>query len=188
MRLRLSMHEAEAEHVTALASSRLISLLGVTLSLSTKHHFNPIVMSGIEVAGLVFGVVPVVVETLKSYSFVRNKLHACRHYSQEVEEVVARLTSARTNFNNEVQLLRRCLKCKAQVDDLGDDIDLALEESFKSCITTIERVKRILDKMQAEMAKFDELLEKKAQVDMSIWQHSLVLTHDRVTRSGNYGL
>jgi hypothetical protein len=121
-------------------------------------------MSGIEIAGLVFGVVPILVETLKSYSFVRNKLHTCRNYSHEVEEIAARLTSARTNFNNEVQLLRRCLKFKAQVDDLGDDIDSALEESYGSCIMTVERIKGLLDKMREEMVNFDELLEKKSQV------------------------
>ena len=133
-------------------------------------------MAGIEIAGLVFGVVPIVVETLKSYSFVRNKLHSCRNYSQEVEEIAARLTSAQTNFNNEVQLLRRCLKFKAHVDDLGDDVGLALEESYRSCIMTIERIKGLLDKLQAEMVKFDELLDKKSQVRQSIKEQSLFLT------------
>lgn len=136
-------------------------------------------MSGIEIAGLVFGVVPIVVETLKSYSFVRQKLHTCRNYSHEVEEIAARLTSAQTNFNNEIQLLRRCLKFKAQVNDLGDDVDSALEESYDSCITTIGRIKGLLDKMRAEMVKFDELLEKKSQVEQSIGEQSLFLTYSQ---------
>jgi hypothetical protein len=72
--------------------------------------------------------------------------------------------------------LRRCLKFKAQVDDLGDDIDSALEESYGSCIMTIERIKGLLDKMRAEMVKFDELLEKKSQVKQSIGEQPLFLT------------
>jgi hypothetical protein len=68
------------------------------------------------------------------------------------------------------------LKFKAQVDDLGDDIDSALEESYGSCIMTIERIKGLLDKMRAEMVKFDELLEKKSQVKQSIGEQPLFLT------------
>ncbi|KAH6618476.1 hypothetical protein C7974DRAFT_364368 [Boeremia exigua] len=120
-------------------------------------------MSGVEIAGLVFGIVPIVVETLRSYSFIKDKLHTCRHYSDEVEEVSARLGSSRTNFNNEVQLLRQCLKGKEQTGGLDDDVTAALEESYKSCIKTIDRTKRILDKMKTEMAVFDELLMKKSQ-------------------------
>ena len=145
-------------------------------------------MSGIEIVGLAFGVVPVVVETLKSYSFVWTKLHSCRHYSQEVEGIVSRLTSARTNFNNEVQLLRQCLQPKTQVGDLGDDVDLALEETYKSCITTIERVRGTLHEMQAEMVKFDDLLEQKTQVNESMQKLLFILVSSRVSQSGSCGL
>lgn len=120
-------------------------------------------MSGVEIAGLVFGVVPIVVETLKSYSFLKNKVHTCRHYSEEVEEVAARLSSCQTNFNNEVQLLRRCLKGNAQAEVTEDDVESALEKSYNACIKTIDRTKSILDKLQKEMASFDELLTKKSK-------------------------
>ena len=93
-----------------------------------------------------------------------------------LKKIVARLTNARTNSNNEVQLLRRCLKFKAQVDNLGDDIVSALEESYGSCIMTIDRIKGLLDKMQEEMVKFDELLEKKSQVKHSTKGQPLFLT------------
>ena len=121
-------------------------------------------MSGIEIVGLAFGVVPVVVETLKSYSYLKDKLHTCRHYSDEVEEVAARLAGSRTNFNNEIQLLRRSLKNERQAPKLDDDVEDALQESFRSCIKTIERIKKILGKMDTDMAKLDELFEKKSQV------------------------
>lgn len=121
-------------------------------------------MSGLEIPGLVFGVVPIIFEALKSYSFIKGKLHTCRHYSDEVEEVAARLASSRTNFNNEVQLLRRCLKGKQQIGEIDDDVNGALQESYGSCIKTIDRTQKVLDKMKTEMMKFDELLMKKSQV------------------------
>lgn len=143
-----------------------------------------IIMSGIEIAGLVFGAVPIVVETLKSYSLIRNKLHTCRHYSDEVEEVAAKLTSSRANFNNEVQLLRRCLKETGSTGDLDMEVNDALDESYRSCIQTVDRTKRLLDKMTPDMKKFDAILEKKSQVrtSTSLGAYGLSLgTHQDLT-------
>lgn len=69
-------------------------------------------MSGIEVAGLVFGVIPIIIEILKSYRTTRDRLNAFRKHSQIVNEVQLRYRVAATNFNNDCQLL-----LKAVVDD-----------------------------------------------------------------------
>lgn len=69
-------------------------------------------MSGIEITGLVFGVIPIVVEILKSYRTTRDRLHAFRKHTQVINEVRLRYRVAATNFSNECQLL-----LKAVVDD-----------------------------------------------------------------------
>ncbi|KAF2649715.1 hypothetical protein K491DRAFT_707969 [Lophiostoma macrostomum CBS 122681] len=69
-------------------------------------------MSGIEIAGLVLGIVPVVVEILKSYSATKDRLRSFAGYSQVVHDVQLRLRVAATNFSNNCELL-----LKAAVDD-----------------------------------------------------------------------
>jgi hypothetical protein len=69
-------------------------------------------MSGIEVAGLVFGVIPIIVEVLKAYRATRDRLNAFRKHTQIVNEVQLRYRVAATNFSNDCQLL-----LKAVVDD-----------------------------------------------------------------------
>jgi hypothetical protein len=69
-------------------------------------------MSGIEVAGLVFGVIPIIIEILKSYRTTRDRLNAFRKHTQIVNEVQLRYRVAATNFSNDCQLL-----LKAVVED-----------------------------------------------------------------------
>ncbi|KAJ4358714.1 uncharacterized protein N0V89_003298 [Didymosphaeria variabile] len=62
-------------------------------------------MSGIEVAGLIFGIVPVVVEILKSYNSSKERLKSFTHHVQVVYDVQLRYRVAATNFANDCQLL-----------------------------------------------------------------------------------
>jgi hypothetical protein len=69
-------------------------------------------MSGIEIAGLIFGVVPVVVEILKSYRTAKERLNTFRKYGSVIHDVQLRYRVAATSFSNDCQLLLR-----AVVDD-----------------------------------------------------------------------
>jgi hypothetical protein len=69
-------------------------------------------MSGIEVAGLVFGVIPIIVEILKSYRTARDRLNTFRKHTQIANEVQLRYRVAATNFSNDCQLL-----LKGVIDD-----------------------------------------------------------------------
>lgn len=81
---------------------------------SSCYSSNPLhkAMSGIEVAGLVVGVIPIVIEILKSYRMTRDRLKAFRNRTQIANEVQLRYRIAATNFSNDCQLL-----LKGVVDD-----------------------------------------------------------------------
>lgn len=66
-------------------------------------------MSGIELAGLVFGIVPIVVEILKSFSVAKGRLRSVAQHAQVVYNVQLRYRVAATNFGNDCQLLLRSI-------------------------------------------------------------------------------
>ncbi|EAT77221.1 hypothetical protein HBI56_179850 [Parastagonospora nodorum] len=66
-------------------------------------------MSGIEVASLVLGIVPVVVEVLKSYRSARDRFNTFRHYSDVVDGVRLSYATAAASFKNDCQLLLQCV-------------------------------------------------------------------------------
>ncbi|KAF2993687.1 hypothetical protein E8E13_001644 [Curvularia kusanoi] len=113
-----------------------------------------------EAAGLAFGVIPVAVGILNSYKVVRHTLHSCRHFADEIEEIDARLKSARAYFNNEVQLLRRLAKGTPQVKSFGGDVDSALKASYESCLTTLNRTGKLLDEIQKELLAFESQVSR----------------------------
>jgi hypothetical protein len=66
-------------------------------------------MSGIEIAGLVFGVVPIVVEILKSYRTAKERLNTFRKYGRVIHDVQLRYRVAATSFSNDCQLLLKAV-------------------------------------------------------------------------------
>lgn len=69
-------------------------------------------MSGIEIAGLVLGIVPIVVEILKSYRTTKECLGTFRRYGEVIQDVQLRYSVAAASFTNDCQLL-----LKTVVDD-----------------------------------------------------------------------
>lgn len=62
-------------------------------------------MSGVEIAGLFFGVLPVVIEAVKHYRAVCQTFHTFRHYSREAKKIQKRLRVCQQVFMNECRLL-----------------------------------------------------------------------------------
>jgi hypothetical protein len=62
-------------------------------------------MSGVEVVGLVFGVLPILIETIKAYATVADGLHTFRHYSKETKNIALKLTVQHGIFLNHCRLL-----------------------------------------------------------------------------------
>jgi hypothetical protein len=135
-------------------------------------------MSGIEVAGLVFGVLPVLIEVVKSYSTVCSGLRTFRHYSREVKSVFRRLDVHQCIFLNECRLLLRLIEDEQEVEamlrdkadrrwaskELNDRLNAVLGSNFQPCQNIIEETKDIIDELRQELMKFDILKNQKEKV------------------------
>lgn len=143
------------------------------------HLLNfPHPMSGIEVAGLAFGVLPILVEVVKSYKDVSKKIHTLRHHSKAVKSVSEQLKVQNGIFLNEIRLLLRCIeseeKVEAMLNDAADQrwgskhlnekLRMVLHDSFEVCRSVIEEVQDAISLMREEMSKFDPLLGQKGKV------------------------
>ena len=130
-------------------------------------------MSGIEVAGLVFGVIPIVVEILKSYGATRDRLKTFLRHAQVVNDVQLRFRVAATNFRNDCHLLLKTVvddtrQLSEMVKDPTHDgwQDPALEGRFRSfldrdyelCEEIMVKIRDTLRKTQAKLVKFNRSL------------------------------
>jgi hypothetical protein len=135
-------------------------------------------MSGIEVAGLVFGILPILVEVVKSYSTVADGLHTLRHYSREVKSISLQVNVQNGIFLNHCRLLLRLVEDEKAAEDmledgsdrrwtskeLNDKLNDVLRDSFELCCNIIEETKDVIDEIKEEMEKFDELKARKNMV------------------------
>ncbi|KAH4291515.1 hypothetical protein HBH64_190370 [Parastagonospora nodorum] len=62
-------------------------------------------MSGIEIAGLVFGIVPIVVKILKSYGTAKRRLITFSRHVEVADDIQTRFDVASAHFNNDCRLL-----------------------------------------------------------------------------------
>ena len=141
-------------------------------------------MSGIEVAGLAFGVLPILIEVVKSYKDIAKRARTLRHYSKEIKSISEQLSVHNGIFLNEVRLLLRAVEAEEDVESmLSDAADLrwtsrnlneklrtVLQDSFEVCCDIIEDTKDIVESMSDEMRKFDVLLNHKAKVRGPCWR------------------
>lgn len=135
-------------------------------------------MSGLELAGLVFGVLPIFLQVLQSYRNIHDTLHTFRHYSREVERIRDRFKIQQHNFQNEYSLLQYVLTGE---DDLqvmrtnSDDIvrnpsllekhlNERLEESCEICKGIVNNTKMKLEEMEEDLKSFAVLKSEKRQV------------------------
>jgi hypothetical protein len=135
-------------------------------------------MSGIEVAGLVFGILPILIEVVKSYSDVADSLHTFRHYSKEVKSISLQLKVQNGIFLNHCRLLIRLVEDDRAAEDmledgsdqrwtskeLNDKLNVVLKDSLDLSRSIIEEIKDVVDDMKEEMRKFDNLKAQKKLV------------------------
>jgi hypothetical protein len=138
-------------------------------------------MSGIEFAGLAFGVLPVLIEAVKAYSYVSSTLHTFRHYSKEVKSIRVRFRVHHGIFLNECRLLLRLIENEQGVKDMledesdkrwyskaiNDKFNNILKDNFELCCDIIAASKDGVAELNEEMRKFDELRQRRDQVRAS---------------------
>lgn len=130
-----------------------------------------------EVAGLAFGVLPVLVNVLQSYATVHETLHTFRHYSSEVKRVKTQLNIQKTAFENcysQLQILtagadrvylatnfRRERYIEEHLNRRIDDTNIAIRG-------VIENTQDELSGMQKDLDAFSILKREKQQVRRDI--------------------
>lgn len=135
-------------------------------------------MSGLEVTGLAFGVLPIILEVVKSYSTIRDKVRTFRRCTQEVEDLFVEFKAVRVIFMNEVRLILRSIENKQQARldlegtndqcwasrEIDDQLSAVLRDNYDVCGEIMRRTKRVHEEMMTELGKFDLLLSQKSPV------------------------
>jgi hypothetical protein len=155
-------------------------------------------MSGIEVAGLAFGVLPILVEVVKSYKDVSKKVRTLRHHSREVKSISEQLKVHNGIFLNEIRLLLRSVEAEKEVEIMLDDaadqrwtstqmnekMRTFLQDSFEACCSIIGETRDTIESMRQEMGKFDVVLKEKVKVGSPCSTRSPEVCHFRSRISG----
>ncbi|EMD62973.1 hypothetical protein GGP41_005008 [Bipolaris sorokiniana] len=130
-------------------------------------------MSGIEVAGLVFGVVPVVVEILKSYSTARRKLTTFSRHVEVASDIQLKFRVAAANFNNDCRmLLQATMADPSEISEMmedpthknwqeqGKDIEQRLrslmQQDYELCQDIVTRLRDILRETRDSLSKLED--------------------------------
>jgi hypothetical protein len=100
-------------------------------------------MTGVEIAGLALGAIPIVIEILKSYRTTRDRFDAFRTYTHVANEVQLSYTTAAACFSNDCQfLLQTVVEDGHTVSQMIADaehaawLDPQLEKRFRSFLGT----------------------------------------------------
>jgi hypothetical protein len=159
------------------------------LSFLQKYIFH--IMSGIEIAGLVFGVVPVVVEILKAYSTARSRLTTFSRHAEVAHDIQLRFQVAAANFSNDCRLLLQATTARPSEvsemmedpthknwDEQGKDIEQRLrglmQQDYELCQNIVTRLRDILRETRNSLTKLEDSLgnTKQPQLDFrrKVWQ------------------
>jgi hypothetical protein len=147
-------------------------------------------MSGIEVAGLVFGVIPIVVEILKQYSTAKHKFITFSRHAEVANDIHLRFQVTAATFNNDCRLLlQTVINHPSDVSDMirdpkhrgwheqGTDIEKRLQslmqQDYDLCKDIITRLRDILRETQDSLIKLEGILKNTKQphheVTRKIW-------------------
>ena len=136
-------------------------------------------MSGLEIAGLTL---PLLIETIKTYRLVYEKVHTYRNWSKEVERIRARFLTQREFFLNECHLLLLDAvdddaSAKAMLEDLSHSnwsdpnligrVDERLSKNRKLGLLIIQSTREALEEIRLELQPFDQISENRIAVGIS---------------------
>jgi hypothetical protein len=139
-------------------------------------------MSGIEIAGLVFGVVPLVVEILKRYSTAKSRLTSFARHAEVESEIQLGFHVAAANFNNCCRLLLQAVithpaevsdmmehptdkRWQEQSSDIEQRLQSLMEGDYDLCQNIITRIRDILRETHESLAKLEGGLKNTKHLD-----------------------
>lgn len=152
-------------------------------------------MSGIEIAGLAFGVLPVLIEAIKSYQSICERLHTLRHYLKAAKRMYLRFSILKTRFRNEcLHLLRPILNENEDLLDVVQNVSPERNETIqrqlnellgddgKLCKAALEEIKSVIEEVASELSHVDALIAKTPDVSrpcraLGLLHHSCLLAN-----------
>jgi hypothetical protein len=125
------------------------------------------------IAGLVLGVIPLIISSVENYEVTFQPFVTYRRHVKEVERFTYKLDAQRAIFHNQCQLL--LLSVGQNINDIlrdpnhparsDDELSNRLEEllglSYITCVSTLKLIKGTLDAVTEETKGFRDLLEKR---------------------------
>ena len=144
-------------------------------------------MSGVEAAGLVFGILPVIFETLKAYRSAHEKIQIFKQCSKELTCIQTRLRSQKCIFSTHCRLLLRLVVEDERINEmlaestsgstwqdkrLNDQMNETLDSNFDHCKAIIENTKAVLDNLEEKMKEFEVVSSQRIKVSASRLFHT----------------
>ena len=138
-------------------------------------------MDPVSAVGLALGIAPLIISAIENYEYTFQPFVTYRHYSREIDKFTTRLSTQKTIFNNECQLLLLAVDNRDNRGDLllgsilkdpahsarrNDALNRRLEEllgsSLTTCVAKLQLIQGTLDEITHETRGFQEVAAKKA--------------------------
>lgn len=125
------------------------------------------------VAGLVLGVVPLLISAVENFEVTFQPFVTYRRHAKEVQRFTAKLEAQRAIFHNECQLLllavgqnltdilRDPTHPARNDEQLSKRLEELLGSSYVTCVMTLKLINDTLDEVTEETKGFGDLIEKK---------------------------
>lgn len=105
-------------------------------------------MSGFEIAGVVLGALPIVIEGLSAYRAGKGLLATIRRFHGLVDDLIHQLKTHKTNFYLDILQLLREARVEAILDDLDPTEEVCMEVLFNA--RTGKEISRYLGHLQPQ--------------------------------------
>ncbi|OJD33086.1 lon protease like peroxisomal [Diplodia corticola] len=118
-----------------------------------------------EAAGLAVGIVPLVIEAIKSYKAARKLIKTYRRCSEEIDKFYFQFEIQQTNFENECDLLLLDDDDSLRILLSGGREDQRLVENYENCAGILKHIAHALSEVHREMQCFKILKKERLKKD-----------------------
>jgi hypothetical protein len=140
-------------------------------------------MDPVSAVGLALGIAPLIISAIENYEYTFQPFVTYRRYSREIDKFTTRLSTQKTIFNNECQLLLLAVENHHNIEDVlldnilrnpehsarrNDALNRRLEEllgsSLSTCVAKLRLIQETLNEISHETRGFQEVAAKKASL------------------------
>ncbi|EUC36926.1 hypothetical protein COCCADRAFT_33752 [Bipolaris zeicola 26-R-13] len=124
-------------------------------------------MSGLEIAGLAVGVLPILLEVIKSYSTICDKIRTFRRCTLELGDIFMEFKAIRVVFLNEqTRLDLEDYSNQRWVNkETEDQLKAVIQDNYDVCEDIIQYISQILEEMASELENLDPFLSQKSPTE-----------------------